>query len=157
MQTSRYCLFILGIALIGAAVLLCGCTEIAGVTADEPVHVTVNCDVKVIDKTGKPVPGIPVSFTSMKFTGTALKEGSEFNFQRSTDADGKTSFTVGYNLREQNNGFPVPDAVSLSASIPGDIEGGAVFGYQEAREQAGGTGIAVITRTITLQIPYEVK
>jgi hypothetical protein len=113
--------------------------------------------VKVIDKTGKPVAGIPVSFSSVKFTGTAPKEDSEFNFQRSTDGDGKTSFTVGYNLREQNIGFPVQDAISLSVSIPGDIADGAVIGYREAVDRAAGTGAAVITRTITLRIPYEVK
>jgi len=157
MQTSSYCFFILGIVFLGATVFFSGCTEIDKVTADESVHVTAICEVMVIDKAGNPVPGIPVSFNSIKFTGTALKDGSEFNFQRSTESNGKTSFTVGYNLREQNVGFPVEDSVSLSASIPGNIAGGAIIGYQEARAQAAGTGTAVITKTITLQIPYEVK
>jgi hypothetical protein len=157
MQRSSYCFFILGIVLLGATVLFSGCTEIDKATTDESVHITAICDVLVIDKAGNPQPGIPVSFTSVKFTGTSPKDGSEFNLQRSTESNGKTSFTVGYNLREQNMGFPVQDAVSLSASIPGNINGGAVIGYQEARAQAAGTGTAVITKTITLQIPYEVK
>ena len=157
MQKLSYGLFILGIALLGATVFISGCTEISEVTADESVHVTAICEVRVIDKSGNPVAGIPVSFTSVKFTGTAPKEGSEFNFQRSTESNGKTSFTVGYNLREQNIGFPVQDAVSMSVSIPGNISGGEIIGYQEALSRAGGTGTAVITKTITLQIPYDVK
>jgi hypothetical protein len=157
MQKSSYGLFILGIALLGATVFISGCTEINEVTADEPVHVTAICEVRVIDKSNTPVAGIPVSFTSVKFTGTSPKEGSEFNFRRSTESNGKTSFTVGYNLREQNLGFPVQDAVSMSVSIPGEISGGEIIGYQEARSRAGGTGSAVITKTITLQIPYDVK
>lgn len=156
MQKSSYCILILGIALLAATVLICGCTEIEGLTADEPVHVTAICEVTVIDKTGNPVPDTPVSFTSMKFTGTAPKEGSEFNFQQPTGANGKATFSVGYNLRKQGDGF-VQDAVSMSASIPGDIVGSATIGYGEASDQAAGTGVAVITKTITLQIPYEVK
>lgn len=31
------------------------------------------------------------------------------------------------------------------------------IGYLEAPDQAAGTGTAVITKTITLHIPYEVK
>jgi len=93
----------------------------------------------------------------MKFTGTSPQDGSEFNFYRSTETNGKTSFTVGYNLRERNIGFPVQDAVSMSVSIPGEISGGAFIGYQEAKNRAAGTGAAVITKTITLQIPYGVK
>jgi hypothetical protein len=157
MQPSPYYFLILGIALIGAAALFSGCTEIEGVTSDEPVHVTAICEVTVIDSTGKAVPNIPVSFTSMKFTGTAVKDGSEFNFQRSTDADGKTSFTVGYNLGVRNTGFTIEDSVSMSASIPGNIVGTALIGYQEAADRAGGSGTAVVTKTITLRIPYEVK
>ena len=157
MQRSPYRLFILGIALLGAAVLICGCTEVSEVTADQPVHVTAICEVLVIDKDGNPVPNVPVTFNSVKFTGTAPQDGSEFNFQRSTESNGKTTFTVGYNLRERNIGFTVQDAVSLTASIPGGISGGAIIGYQEAKAQAGGTGAAVITKTITLQIPYGVK
>ncbi|HDQ07758.1 MAG TPA: hypothetical protein ENN44_03130 [Methanoculleus sp.] len=98
-----------------------------------------------------------MSFNSMKFTGTSPQDGSEFNFYRSTETNGKTSFTVGYNLRERNIGFPVQDAVSMSVSIPGEISGGAFIGYQEAKNRAAGTGAAVITKTITLQIPYGVK
>ena len=157
MKPSPLRLLILGIALIGAAVLICGCTEVSELTEDQPVHVTAICEVLVIDKDGNPVSGVPVSFTSVKFTGTAPQDGSEFNFQRSTESNGKTSFTVGYNLRERNIGFNVQDAISLSASIPGDISGGAIIGYQEAKSRAGGTGAAVITKTITLQIPYGVK
>ena len=157
MQRSHYYLGILVIALLGAAVLICGCTEVSELTEDQPVHVTAICEVLVIDKDGNPVSGVPVSFTSVKFTGTAPQDGSEFSFKRSTESNGKTSFTVGYNLRERNIGFTVEDAVSLSASIPGDISGGAIIGYNEAKSQAGGTGAAVITKTITLQIPYGVK
>jgi hypothetical protein len=157
MQPSRYCLIILGIALVGAAALFSGCTEVEGVTSDEPVHVTAICEVTVLDSTGKPVPNIPVSFTSMKFTGTAAKDGSKFNFQRPTESNGRTSFTVGYNLGVRNTGFTIEDSVSMSASIPGNIAGSAQIGYQEAANQAGGTGSAVVTKTITLRIPYEVK
>ena len=157
MQKSPYCILILGIALLGAAVLICGCTEIEGLTADESVHVTAICEVSVTDKVGNPVPGVMVSFTSMKFTGTSVKDGSEFNFQQPTGANGKASFTVGYNLRQQSDGLTIQDSISLSASIPGGIAGSAMIGYGEASNQAGGTGVAVITKTIPLQIPYEVK
>jgi len=157
MRTSPYRLLILGIALLGAAVLICGCTEVSELTEDQPVHVTAICEVRVIDKAGTPVSGVPVSFNSIKFTGSSIQDGSEFNFQRPTESNGKTSFTVGYNLRERNVGFTVEDAISLSASIPGDINGVAMIGYKEAQSQAGGTGAAVITKTITLQIPYDVK
>ncbi len=157
MKPSPSRLILLGIALLGAAVLVCGCTEITEATEDQPVHVTAICEVLVIDKDGTPVSNVPVTFNSVKFTGTAPQDGSEFNFQRSTEANGKTTFTVGYNLRERNIGFTVEDAISLSASIPGNINGGAIIGYNEAKSQAGGTGAAVITKTITLQIPYGVK
>jgi len=122
-QQVSYSHFILGTAILGATVFISGCTEINEVTADESVHVTSICEVRVIDKTGNPVAGIPVSFTSIKFTGTMPKDGSEFKLQRSTESNGKTSFPVSYNLREQSLGFPIQDSVSMSVSIPGNING----------------------------------
>jgi hypothetical protein len=112
----------------------------------------------VIDNSGDPVANVPVDFYSAKYTGTAVKENSEFRFYRSTESNGKTSFTVGYNLHKGSGYPPVPEMVAMTASIPGGISGNTYITYDEASAQAGGTtGAAVITRTVTLQVPYEVQ
>jgi hypothetical protein len=152
-----------GFLVIATAIALivlsaaCGCTELAEVTENEAVHVTAILEVTVIDKSGDPVANVPVDFYSAKYTGTAVKENSEFRFSRSTESNGKTSFSVGYNLHQTAGYPPVPETVAMTASIPGDISGNAYITYEEAEAQAGGAGAAVITKTVTLQVPYEVQ
>lgn len=153
MDRSPYPLFILGIALLGAAVLICGCTEVTEVTSGEPVHVTAICEALVIDKNGNPVPDVPVSFHMVKYTGTAMKEGSEFSTIRYTDNYGKASFTAGYNLHKQQIGLPVSDYILISVSLAGVVDAATHITYDEAASQAGGTGAAVITRSVTLTQP----
>ena len=142
------------IVILSAA---CGCTDLAGVTENEAIHATAILEVTVIDRSGEPVAGVPVDFYSAKYTGTAMKENSEFRFYRSTESNGKTSFTVGYNLHQGSGYPPVPETVAMTATIPGDIASNAYITYDEAEAQAGGAGAAVITRTVTLQVPYEVQ
>lgn len=150
----------LRVVLIVCVLLLsasCGCTELAGVTENEAVHVTAILEVKVVDQSGDPVAGVPVDFYSAKYTGTAIKENSEFRFYRSTETNGKTCFSAGYNLHKGSGYPPVPEVVAMTATIPGGIAGNAMITYEEASAQAGGTGAAVITKTVTLQVPYEVQ
>ena len=145
------------IALIVILSAACGCTELAGVTEHEAVHVTAVLEVTVTDISGNPVAGVPVSFYSAKYTGTSIKENSEFKFSRSTEINGKTSFSVGYNLHETAGFPPIPETVAMTATIPGDITKTAFITFGDAEAQAGGAGAAVITRTVALQIPYEVR
>jgi hypothetical protein len=42
MHKSPSGILIVGIALFGAAVLICGCTEVSEITADKSVHVTAS-------------------------------------------------------------------------------------------------------------------
>jgi hypothetical protein len=145
-------------AVLGTGAGVAGCTELGGVTEGEAIHVTAMLEVTVVDSTGKPVAGVPVSFHSIKTTGTSVKEGSDFSFFRSTESNGKTSFTVGYNLHPPGIGYPpAPDLIMMSVSIPPEISEGAMITYDEAKARAGGTGTAVITKQVTLQIPYAVK
>jgi len=149
-----------GIVLIVCVILLsaaCGCTELAGVTDNEAVHVTAILEVTVTDRSGDPVAGVPVDFYSAKYIGTSVRENSEFRFYRSTESNGKTSFTVGYNLRKGSGYPPVPEMVAMTATIPGGIAGNAHITYDDAEARAGGTGAAVVTRAVTLQVPYEVQ
>jgi hypothetical protein len=158
MRIANSMLLVCLIGLASAGTLVTGCTELGGVTEGEPIHVTATLEVTVIDSTGKPVAGVPVSFSSCKSTGMSVKEGSDFSFSRSTESNGKATFTVGYNLHPPGIGYPpAPDVVMMSASIPPDISEGAMISYEEAKAQAGGTGEAAITRSITLTIPYAVK
>jgi hypothetical protein len=133
------------IALIVILSAACGCTELAGVTEHEAVHVTAVLEVTVTDISGNPVAGVPVSFYSAKYTGTSIKENSEFKF------------SVGYNLHETAGFPPIPETVAMTATIPGDITKTAFITFGDAEAQAGGAGAAVITRTVALQIPYEVR
>lgn len=152
-----------GFLVIATAIALivlsaaCGCTELEGVTENEAVHVTAILEVTVIDKSGDPVANVPVDFYSAKYIGMSIKDNSEFKFYRSTESNGKTSFSVGYNLHKTAGYPPVPDMVAMTASIPGGITGNAMITYEEASAQAGGAGAAVITKTVTLQVPYEVQ
>ncbi len=152
-----------GFLMIASVIVLiilsaaCGCTELAGVTENEAVHVTAILEVTVIDKSGDPVANVPVDFYSAKYTGTAIKENSEFRLSRATESNGKTSFSVGYNLHKTAGYPPVPETVAMTASIPGEISGSAGITYDEASAQAGGAGAAVVTKTVTLQVPYEVQ
>ncbi|MCM2465656.1 Ig-like domain-containing protein [Methanoculleus oceani] len=158
MEVSYVVVLVCLCAVLGAGAGVAGCTELGGVTEGEAVHVTAMLEVTVIDSAGKPVAGVPVSFHSVKTTGTSVKEGSEFSFSRSTESNGKTTFTVGYNLHPPGIGYPpAPDVVMMSVTIPPEISEGAMITYDEAKSRAGGTGTAAITKQVTLQIPYAVK
>jgi hypothetical protein len=147
----------LGIVLIVCVLLLsaaCGCTELSGVTENEAVHVTAILEVTVIDGSGEPVANVPVDFYSAKYTGTAMKDNSEFRFYRYTESNGKTSFTVGYNLHKGTGYPPVPETVAMTAGIQNPtMASNALITYEEASAQAGGTGAAVITKMVTLKMP----
>ncbi|WP_319642018.1 hypothetical protein [Methanovulcanius yangii] len=153
MKSSSYHLVFLATVLLGATVLLCGCTEVTEVTSGEPVHVTAICEALVIDQNGNPVPDVPIYFQMVKYTGTAMKEGSEFSTRRYTDSYGKASFTAGYNLHKQQIGLPVSDYILISVSLAGIVDAATSITYDEAASQAGGTGATVITRSVTLTQP----
>ncbi|WP_370575922.1 hypothetical protein [Methanomethylovorans sp.] len=124
-----------------------------GTNKEEKIHVTAIIEVLVLDENGKPMDGEKVHFMSVKYIGISPYGDSKTQLDDWTDPSGKVEFTVGYDLiKDESRGYPVPESIGTVASIDGATDS-VGFNYQEAESQAGGTGMAVITKKIVLVKP----
>ncbi|MBN2488610.1 MAG: Ig-like domain-containing protein [Methanosarcinaceae archaeon] len=144
-------------AMLGIIILICSLSMISsGCLAsddEKPIHVTAIIEVQVFDENGKPVSGEPVHFKSVKYIGISPYGDSVTELDDWTDPTGKAEFTVGYDLIKDNSrGYAVPESVGTVVSINGATDA-VGFGYVEAESQAGGTGVAVISKKVVLVKP----
>lgn len=92
------------------AVVLTGCGG-GSYLADEglptgDLHVTATCDVTVLTSTtSAPIVGASVYFYTWKAANASASPEAAFSFVRTTNAYGKASVTVGYNIRPDQSAF----------------------------------------------------
>jgi hypothetical protein len=146
-KNTIICLIIL---IFSLSMVSSGCL---GSDKEKPIHVTAIVEVLVLDENGKPVAGEKVHFMSVKYIGISPYGDSKTELDDWTDANGKAEFTVGYDLiLDKSRGYAVPESIGTVASIGGATDS-AGFIYQEAESQAGGTGVAVISKKVVLVKP----
>jgi hypothetical protein len=140
--------------------------------ADNAIHVTATLDVLVVDQKGNPLPDRMVYFNALSWTE---KDPKTIMLEKRTDSDGKASFTIGYNLIDNDELFAklgkrdYVDYLAMSATTSdvrfttsnGEIETyidrywtdhWVVITYPQASEQAGELKYAAISRSLKLWV-----
>ena len=135
-----------GTLVVALAVGLGGLNGCDALPVADELHVTATLEVQVLDENGDvPLPTL-VNFESDKFEDTKSL-GTAFALDAFTYAEGKVSFTVGYNLQNTHQWVYLSATCQASGGLIGQQTS---ILYAEADAQSGGTPIAAITKTLTL-------
>jgi hypothetical protein len=140
--------------------------------ADNAIHVTATLEVLVVDQNGNPVPNTMVYFNALSWTD---KDPETIMLDKRTDSNGKVSFTIGYNLIDNDERFAqlgkrdYIDYLAMGATTRdvrytdsnGDIktyidrywtDHWTVITYPQASAQAGALKYAAITKRLKLWV-----
>ena len=117
---------------------------------EEPIHVSAELEVQVVDKDSNPTPNASVRLYALKFRsadhGYSGVMDTRIDLEKTTNANGKTSFAVGYDLWKGE----VINLVCLGGSSEGDIGAAAEIFYDEAYSLSRDTGHVLIAKAFTI-------
>jgi len=134
-----------------AVALLVGLGGLAGCDAlpvGEEVHVTAIMEVRALNPDGTPPIPINMKFMAAKWEN-GVRIGTTFTFFSLTDLDGKVSFQVGYNLQKSSQQIVLEIVCIVDNTVHQNRD---TIQYDEALAQSVGTGIAVITKRVLVQL-----